>query len=94
MEVISRVQIHQYNDPEILEFFIKYGVEYRLVGDHLFIVRIRKQDVASRPGDWLVASSDGEVEVERGDYARRAQRAISRARAARRGRSEVVEDIH
>jgi hypothetical protein len=92
MKVIHRLQIHQYNDPEILEFFINYGVGYRLVGDHLFIIRSRKNDVAAGPGDWLVVASDGEVEVERGDYARRAQRAISRAKHARRGRSKVLQE--
>ena len=92
MKVIHRVQIHQYNDPEILEFFINNGVGYRLVGDHLFIIRSRKNDVAAGPGDWLVVASDGEVEVERGDYARRAQRAISRAKHARRERSKVLQE--
>ena len=47
MNVIARVQIHQYNDPEILEFFIRHRVEFRLVGDHLFIIRSRKRDVAA-----------------------------------------------
>lgn len=84
MKVIPRVQIHQYNDPEILEFFNGYGVEFRLVGDHLFVIRSRERDVAAGPGDWLVASPDGEVEVERGDYARRAQQATTRAANARR----------
>lgn len=28
---VSRVQIHQYNDPEILEFFNGHGVEFRLL---------------------------------------------------------------
>ena len=94
MKVIRRVQIHQYNDPEILEFFIGHGVEYRLVGDHLFIIRSRNQDVAAGPGDWLVFAPDGEVEVERGDYALRAQRAITKARLARRERSKVLQEIH
>jgi hypothetical protein len=94
MEVIPRFQIHQYNDPEILEFFIRYGVEYRLVGDHLFIIRIRNEDIAAGPGDWLFVGPDGGVEVERGEYALRAQRAISRASAARRERSKVVHAIH
>jgi hypothetical protein len=88
MTVIPRVQIHQYNDPEILEFFIKYGVEYDLVGDHLFIIRGREMDMAAGPGDWLVAGLDGEVEVQRGDYQLRAQRAIRRN--ARRERNNVV----
>jgi hypothetical protein len=78
--VIRRVQVHQYNDSEILEFFNRHGVEFRLVGDHLFIIRSRKSDLAAGPGDWLVAGPDGEVNVQRGDYALRAQRAITRAR--------------
>lgn len=82
MNVRSRVQIHQYNDPEILEFFNEQHVEYRLVGDHLFIIRSRGRDMAAGPGDWLTAAGDGEVRVQRGDYARRAQRAIERARLA------------
>jgi hypothetical protein len=94
MNVIPRIQIHQYNDPEILEFFIKYGVEYRLVGDHLFIIRSRRSELAAGPGDWLVAGPSGEVEVERGDYAVRAQRAITRAELARRERSKVLQEIH
>ena len=86
MEIRPRVQIHQYNDPEILEFFNAHRVQYRLIGDHLFIVRSRGRDVAAGPGDWLAISSDGEVEVQRGDYARRARRAIVKARQARRER--------
>jgi hypothetical protein len=94
MRVIpNRVQIHQYNDPEILEFFIKYEVEYRLAGDHLFIIRSRNSELAAGPGDWLVAGPSGEVEVERGDYALRAQRAISRAKFLRRARSKVVAQV-
>ena len=94
MKVIRRVQIHQYNDPEILEFINGHGVEFRLVGDHLFIIRSRRRDLAAGPGDWLVVASDGEVEVERGDYALRAQRAITRARRARRDRTTVLQEIH
>ena len=89
--VIRRVQVHQYNDSEILEFFNRHGVEFRLVGDHLFIIRSRKSDLAAGPGDWLVAGPDGEVDVQRGDYALRAQRAITRARKARRERSNVIQ---
>jgi len=88
--ITNRVQIHQYNDPEILEFFIKYGVEYRLVGDHLFVIRSSSSERAAGPGDWLVAGPDGEVEVERGDYALRAHRAISTTKFLRRARSKVV----
>jgi len=91
MSVIHRVQIHQYNDPEVLEFFNGHGVEFRLVGDHLFIIRSRERDLAAGPGDWLVAAPGGEVEVERGDYALRARRAITRARKARRERTTVVQ---
>lgn len=93
MKVIHRVQIHQYNDPEVLEFFIGHAVEYRLVGDHLFIIRSRRVDLAAGPGDWLLVAADGEVDVERGDYALRARRAISRAKLARHERSRVVEEI-
>jgi hypothetical protein len=87
---IRRVQVHQYNDSEILEFFNRHGVEFRLFGDHLFIIRSRKIDLPAGPGDWLVAGPDGEVDVQRGDYALRAQRAITRARNARRERSSVI----
>ena len=89
--VIRRVRVHQYNDSEILEFFNRHGVEFQLVGDHLFIIRSRKSDLAAGPGDWLVAGPDGEVDVQRGDYALRAQRAITRARKARRERSNVIQ---
>lgn len=88
--VIHRVQIHQYNDSELLEFFNNHGVEYDLTGDHLFIIRSREMDVAAGPGDWLAVGEDGEVDVERGDYALRAQRAITRAREARRDRNKLV----
>ncbi len=93
MKVIHRVQIHQYNDPEILGFFIGHAVAYRLVGDHLFIIRSRGVDLAAGPGDWLIVAVDGEVEVERGDYALRARRAITRAKHARHERSRVVQEI-
>jgi hypothetical protein len=86
MEIRPRVQIHQYNDPEILAFFNAHGVQYRLIGDHLFIIRGRGGDVSAGPGDWLAISADGEVEVQRGDYARRARRALLGARQARRER--------
>ena len=91
MKVIPRVQIHQYNDPDILEFFNAHGFEYELIGDHLFIIRSRKRDLAAGPGDWLVVAPDGEVEVEGGDYALRAQRAPTSAKNARRERSKVVQ---
>lgn len=83
-----RLQIHQYNDPEILEFFIKYRVEYVLVGDHLFDIRTREGRCRACPGDWLVAGPDGEVVVEKGDYRRRAQRMIDNARRDRRDRDD------
>jgi len=86
MEIRSRVQIRQYNDPEILEFFNAYRVQYQLIGDHLFIIRCRGDEVAAGPGDWLSISADGEVEVHRGDYAGRARRAALRARQVRRER--------
>ena len=82
MEVLRCVQIHQYNDPEILEFFNEHGVQYRLLGDHLFIIRSRGRDVAAGPGDRLTIAVDGEVEVHDGDYPQRAQRAIRKANPA------------
>lgn len=88
--VIRRVQVHQYNDSLLLEFFNTHGVEYDLTGDHLFIIRSREMGIAVGPGDWLVVGPDGKVDVERGDYALRAQRAITKARKARRERSNVV----
>jgi len=87
---MPRVQIHQYNDPEILAFFNAHGVAFRLVGDHLFIIRSRDRDLAAGPGDWLAVAQDGAVEVQRGDYAVRAQRAIARARSAAREHSGVL----
>jgi hypothetical protein len=87
----SRIQVRQCNDSELLGFFGEHGVAYDLIGDHLFIIRSRKRASAAGPGDWLVARPDGGVEVERGDYARRAQRAITTARNARRERSDVVQ---
>jgi hypothetical protein len=86
MEVRRDVQIRQYNDPEILEFLNDHRVRYRLLGDHLFLVRSRERDVAAGPGDWLSTTPAGEVEVRHGDYARRAQRAID---SARRGRATL-----
>jgi len=87
----TRLQIHQYNDPELLEFFIKYAVEYDLAGDHLFIIHGRESDLAAGPGDWLVARPDGAVDVERGDYALRARQAMTRPSKARRERSNAVQ---
>ena len=71
MHIRTRVQIRQHNDPEVLEFLNAHGVEYRLIGDHLFIIRGRKRDLAAGPGDWLAISADGEIKTQRGDYARR-----------------------
>ena len=85
------IQIHQYNDPEILEFFNKYGIEHDLVGDHVFIIHSRKSDLAAGPGDWLVVRRDGGVDVQRGGHELRAQRAITKASTARRERSRVVQ---
>jgi hypothetical protein len=90
MNVMSRVQIHQYNDPEILEFFNSNGVVFRLLGDHLFVIRSRETDIAAGPGDVLVVAQDGEVEVQRGDYALRVQRAIRKGSGRAPQRSEVV----
>ncbi len=81
MKANDRIQIHQYNDYEILEFFNRNRVVYRLVGDHLFIIRSHGQDAGAGPGDWLTATPDGEIEVERGDYGRRMRSAIARAHA-------------
>ena len=86
----SRIQVRQYNDPEVWVLHRVWG-EYDLIGDHLFIIRSRKRDLAAGPGDWLVAAPDGEVEVEGGDYALRAQRATTSAKNARRERSKVVQ---
>ena len=73
MTVIPRVQIHQYNDSEILAFFNGSGADFRLLGDHLFVIHSRGRDAAAGPGDWLVVAPDGEVDVEPGDYRRLAR---------------------
>lgn len=73
MEVRPQVQIHQYNDPEILEFFNRHRVQYRVVGDHLFIIRAGGREIAAGPGDSLTTSASGAIEVRRGDYLRRAR---------------------
>ena len=90
----SRIQVRQCNDPQLLGFFNAHTVKFDLVGDHLFIIRSRKEDLAAGPGDWLVVAPDGEVEVEEGDYALRAQRAITRAKNASIARSKVVQEIN
>ena len=87
----TQVQIHQYNDAELIEFFNRHRVEYDLIGDHLFIIRSRSRDLAAGLGDWLVVSADGEIAVEPGDCARRARQAIKRTKNARRGRSKGVQ---
>jgi hypothetical protein len=89
MDAMQRLQIHQYNDPEILEFFNAHGVDYRLVGDHLFVIRSRSSEVAAGPGDWLVVAQDGAIDIERGCDQRRALTGIARARNARRERTLV-----
>ncbi len=83
MERHSGVRIRQYNDPEILEFFNKHGVQYRLLGDHLFVIRSGGRDLAAGPGDRLSIAADGQVQIQHGDYASRARRALERARQAR-----------
>ena len=49
MQLDDQIQIHQYNDPAVLEFFIKSAVAYHRVGDHLFISRSSGHDVAAGP---------------------------------------------
>jgi len=88
---VPRVQIHQYNDPEILEFFNGHGVDFRLVGDHLFVIRTRTGELPAGPGDWLAVGPDGEVQVEWGNYRLRAQRAMTSVTNARRERTNAVE---
>ena len=78
----TRLQIHQYNDPEIVCFFNEFRVDYDVVGDHLFIVHNRGSDVAAGPGDWLLARPDGVIDVELGDYAMRARQPRHRPTAA------------
>lgn len=90
MKVIARVQIHQYNDPEVLEFLNAHRIEFRMAGDHLFILRGARRDLAAGPGDWLAVAPGGELEVIRGDYALRARLAVLRAKKARREREAVV----
>jgi hypothetical protein len=83
MQIRRDVQIRQYNDPEILEFLNRHRVQYRLLGDHLFVIRSRGSDLAAGPGDWLTCTPTGQVEIRPGEYARRAQHAIDRARRGR-----------
>lgn len=93
MEPQPRVQIHQYNDPEILEFLNEHHVQYRLLGDHLFVIRCSEGDVGAGPGDWLTVAVDGDVEVKHGDQARRAWRAILTARRARARRLPATAQL-
>lgn len=90
MRVIERVQIHQYNDPEVLEFLNAHRIDFRMAGDHLFILRGASRELAAGPGDWLTITSGGELGVIRGDYALRARRALRQARKVRREREAVV----
>ena len=90
MRVIARVQIHQYNDPEILEVLNAHQIDFRMAGDHLFILRGASRELAAGPGDWLAITPGGELEVISGDYALRARLALRRARKARRDREAVV----
>ncbi len=64
MDAGSRVQIRQTNDWEILSFFNTYDVQYRLTGDHLFVIHGRERDLHAGPGDWLSIGPDGDVHVE------------------------------
>ncbi len=89
LRILSQIQIHQYNDSEILEFFNTHRVDYDLIGDHLFIIHSRSGDLGAGLGDWLVAGPDNEVDVERGDYLLRAQEGI-RVAKAHRARTRVV----
>lgn len=82
----DRLPSHHANGPQA-------RVEHRVVGDHLFIICSRGRELQAGPGDWLVAGADGAVEVERGDYRRRAERAIRRAKAARLARSDLLQTI-
>jgi hypothetical protein len=50
----SSVRAHQYNDPEIAEYFIGHGVEYRLLGDHLFSIHSGEGELPGlRASGWL-----------------------------------------
>lgn len=90
MNVSARVQIHQYNDPEVLEFLNGNGITYRMAGDHLFILRGARRELAAGPGDWLAVTPSGELEVIAGDYALRARLAQWRAEKARRAHAVVA----
>jgi hypothetical protein len=79
----STLQIHQSNDSEILEFFNVHEIDFRLIGDHLFVIRCREGDAGAGPGDWLYVAPDGSVGVTPGDDAPRAALAIAAARRMR-----------
>jgi hypothetical protein len=93
MDAIPWIQIRQYNDRQIVEFFESHWVDFRQVGDHLFIIDSRGEEVRARPGDWLVVAADGQVEVERGGYSRRSQRFASRSRRDARGTDYPPTDL-
>ena len=93
MEVDSRLQIHESNDVEILEFFNAHGIEFGLVGDHRFAICSRETDVVAGSGDWLSVAADGEVEVEREADARRTQQAITGGRSLSAEPSELAPAV-
>ena len=93
MKVARRLQIQQFNDWEILEFFNVHGVEFALVGDHRFMIRSRETDVAAGPGDWLSVAADGEVEVERVADPRRAPQPAAGAGNPSAERSELTPAV-
>jgi hypothetical protein len=66
----STIQIRQWNDSELLAFLNTNAIEYRLIGDHMFIIHTADGNVAAGLGDWLTLRSDGAVAVKRGDRAR------------------------
>ena len=77
MEVVTPLQIRQYNDYEILAFFNAHEVKYSLTGDHLFVIHGEKR----RPPRQVPAT---------GSCAARTARSLSSAastRCTRSGRS-------
>ncbi len=93
MKVAARLQIQQFNDWEILEFFNVHGIEFGLVGDHRFVIRSRETHVAAGPGDWLSVAADGEVEVERAADGRRAPQPTAGAGNLSAERSELTPAV-
>lgn len=79
MDVITRVQVLQTNDWQLLAFFNTHDVDYSVRGDHLFVIHEPTGDINAGPGDWLSIGPDGEIEVERGLYELRALRAMKAA---------------